>query len=147
VRAGGRLLMRLYGHPQPTVVAVTGHALATGALLVLSCDLRVGAEGPAKIGLNETAIGMTLPFYATELARERLSKRYLTRAAIQAEIFSPEGALAAGYLDRVVPAGDCESAVINEARTLGGLDGAAYGGTKALLRQAMIDLVLASLAG
>src|SRR4029079_8339042 len=28
VRAGGQLLMRLYGHPQPTVAAVTGHALA-----------------------------------------------------------------------------------------------------------------------
>src|SRR6476469_9905977 len=34
VRAGGQLLMRLYGHPQPTVVAATGHALAAGALLV-----------------------------------------------------------------------------------------------------------------
>src|SRR6266542_6414972 len=27
VRSGGEFLMRLYAHPQPTVVAVTGHAL------------------------------------------------------------------------------------------------------------------------
>src|SRR5437867_3300565 len=99
VDAGGEMLLRLFRHPQPTVVAVTGHALAAGALLVLACDTRVGAEGSAKIGLNEVAIGMTLPVFAVELARERLSKRYLTRASIEAEIFSPEGALAAGYLD------------------------------------------------
>src|SRR3954452_9115659 len=46
VKAGGELLMRLYGHPQPTVVAVTGHALAAGALLVLSCDTRIAADVP-----------------------------------------------------------------------------------------------------
>ena len=56
VRAGGHLLTRVYGHPQPTVAAVTGHAMAAGALLVLSCDTRISGDGPAKIGLNETAI-------------------------------------------------------------------------------------------
>jgi enoyl-CoA hydratase len=147
VRAGGALLMRIYGHPQPTVVAVTGHALAAGALLVLACDTRVGADGPAKIGLNETAIGMTLPTYAVELARDRLSKRYFTRAAVQAEIFSPEGALGAGYLDRVVPAGACEPTAVDEARSLGRLDANAYGGTKRLLRQETIDRVRPTLEG
>ena len=84
VRSGGELLMRLYGHPQPTVAAVRGHALAAGALLVLACDTRVSGDAPAKIGLNEVAIGMTLPEFAVELARDRLSKRYLTRATIEA---------------------------------------------------------------
>ncbi|MCU1448552.1 MAG: enoyl-CoA hydratase [Acidimicrobiales bacterium] len=147
VRTGGRLLMRIYGHPQPTVVAVTGHALAAGALLVLTCDTRVGADGPAKIGLNETAIGMTLPEFAVELARDRLSKRYVTRAAVQAEIFSPEGALAAGWLDRVVPAAECERTAVEEARRLGQLDVNAYGGTKRLLRQETIDKLRPTLEG
>ncbi len=75
VGAGGHLLMRIYGHPQPVVLGVTGHALAAGALLCLSCDVRIGGDGPAKIGLNETAIGMGLPHYAVELAQERLNPR------------------------------------------------------------------------
>ena len=66
--------MRIYGHPQPVVLGVTGHALAAGALLALSCDVRIGGDGPAKIGLNETAIGMGLPHYAVELAQARLSR-------------------------------------------------------------------------
>ncbi|MBV8161495.1 MAG: crotonase/enoyl-CoA hydratase family protein [Acidimicrobiia bacterium] len=145
VRAGGELLMRLYGHPQPTVAAVTGHAMAAGALVALACDVRVSGDAPAKIGLNEVAIGMTLPVFALELARDRLSKRYLTRAALAAEIFSPEGALAAGYVDMIVGADQCERTAIDEARRLGRLDARAYAGTKRALRQATIDRVLPTL--
>ena len=79
VAAGGRLLMRIYQHPQPVAVAVTGHALAAGALLVLSCDVRIGADVPAKIGLNETSIGMPLPLFAVALAEDRLVRSALVR--------------------------------------------------------------------
>jgi enoyl-CoA hydratase len=142
VGAGGRLLMRIYGHPQPVVLGVTGHALAAGALLALSCDTRIGGDGPAKIGLNETAIGMGLPHYAVELAEARLAPAHLLRGAVQAEIYDPAGAVAAGYLDRVVPAAEVEATVIGEARRLGELPGAAYRHTKLALHQAMIDRVL-----
>ena len=146
VQAGGELLMRIYGHPQPVVIAVTGHALAAGALLVLACDTRIGAEGPFKIGLNETAIGMGLPEYAVELARERLSKRWFTRSALQAEILDPAGALAAGYLDRVVPPGEVERAAIEEASRLGDLSSGAYRTTKEKSRRPVIDRVLQGIA-
>ena len=143
VRAGGELLMRLYVHPQPTVVAVTGHALAAGALVVLACDSRIAAPGRSKIGLNEVAIGLALPMFATELAVGRLSKRYLTRATVQAEIFDPDSALAAGYVDRIDDA--CVIAAIEEARRLGALPRGAYGKTKRSIRQPVVDRVLEGL--
>lgn len=145
VGAGGRMLMRIFGHPQPVVAAVTGHALAAGALLALACDTRIGADGPAKIGLNETAIGMGLPRYATELATARLTPTHLTRSAVQAEIYDPAGAVEAGYLDRVVPAAECEATAVAEARRLGQLRTGAYSHTKLALRQPIIDRVLAGL--
>ncbi|MEO7428758.1 MAG: crotonase/enoyl-CoA hydratase family protein, partial [Acidimicrobiales bacterium] len=145
VGAGGTLLMRIFGHPQPVVLAVTGHALAAGALLTLACDTRIGADGPAKIGLNETAIGMGLPRYATELAQARLSPAHLTRGAIQAELYDPEGAVAAGYLDWVVPAEECEATAIAEARRLGAFRTGAYSHTKLALRAALIERVLAGI--
>ena len=143
VGAGGKLLMRIYGHPQAVVVGVTGHALAAGALLTLSCDTRIGGDGPAKIGLNETAIGMGLPDYAIELAQARLSSAHLLRSALQAEIYDAAGAVEAGYLDRVVPAADVEQIAIEEARRLGAFSARAYSHTKLSLHQAMIDRVLA----
>ena len=145
VHRGGELLMRLYGHPQPVVIGVTGHALAAGALLVLACDTRIGAEGDFKIGLNETAIGMALPEYAVELARERLSKRWFARCALQAEILDPRQAVDAGFLDRIVPAGQVEQEVVAEAARLGALRAGAYRVTKEKSRQAMVDRVVANL--
>ncbi len=146
VGAGGRLMMRLYGHPQPTVVAANGHALAAGALFLLSCDTRFGAaDVPGKIGLNETAIGMGMPVYGVELARERLSRSAFVRGLLQAEIYDPHGAIAAGYLDVLVPADELEAAAIAEARRLGGYRAGAYRITKAASRAEVIERVLAGL--
>ena len=146
VHRGGELLMRLYGHPQPVVAGVTGHALAAGALLALACDTRIGAEGTFKIGLNETAIGMALPQFALALAEERLSKRWFVRCTVQAEVLDPAGAVDAGYLDRVVPAADLERAVLHDASRLGQLPTGAYRATKRRTRGEVIDRVLAGLA-
>ena len=145
VRAGGELLMRVFTHPQPTVAAVTGHALAAGALLCLACDTRLGAAGAtAKIGLNETAIGMGLPWYGVRLSEARLSVRHRQRAVLQAELYDMAGAVDAGYLDELVE-GPVEDAAIERARQLGQLPAGAYGFTKRRLRQAVADEVLAGL--
>jgi enoyl-CoA hydratase len=144
VQAGAELMMRLYVHPQPTVAAVTGHAMAAGALLALSCDTRIAAPGRAKIGLNEVAIGLAMPAFGIELATARLSPRALTRAVVQAELFGPEGAAAVGYVDRVDE--DCVSASIEEARRLGELSAGAYGKTKVAIRQPLVDRVLGGLS-
>src|SRR3546814_14841652 len=82
---------------------------------------------------------MGLPQYATELAAARLSPAHVTRAAIQAEIYDPAGAVEAGYLDRVVPAEECEQAAIEEARRLGQPRTGAHGHTTPGLRQAVIQ--------
>lgn len=146
VGAGGELVMRVFTHPQPTVAAVTGHALAAGALLCLSCDTRIGASDVnAKIGLNETAIGMGLPWYAIRLAEARLSIRHHQRAILQAEIYDMAGAVEAGYLDAVVGSGELVDTAIDRARTLGGLPAGAHAFTKKRLRQAIADEVLAGL--
>jgi enoyl-CoA hydratase len=143
---GGEMLMRLYTHPQPVVIAVTGHALAAGALLVASCDVRIGADRPSKIGLNETAIGMSLPLFAVELARDRLNPAYLVRATMAAEVFDPHGAAAAGWIDEVVPVEECTDAAIAEARRLGEYSSAAYSATKRSLRRPVADRVRAGAA-
>lgn len=139
---GGEMMLRLFLHPQPVVVGVTGHALAGGALLVLCCDIRIGADAPtAKVGLNETSIGMPLPRLFAELARARLSPRALSRATLAAELYDPRGAVEAGYLDQVVPAEECEAAAIAEARRLGAYATEPYAQTKRILRQPIVDRI------
>src|SRR5262245_31750284 len=98
VRAGMQLCLQLRESPLPVVIACTGHALAMGAVLLMAADERIGASGDWKIGLNETAIGLTLPRTAVEIARERLSTRHFERAVVAAEIVPPEADVGAGFL-------------------------------------------------
>jgi enoyl-CoA hydratase len=103
VTAGAELSLRVYTFEQPVVIACTGHALAAGAILLMSADVRIGAEGDFKIGLNEVAIGMPIPHFVSELARDRLSRRHLTNATALATIYDPARAVDAGFLDATAP--------------------------------------------
>jgi len=146
VLAGARFAIRVYECPLPVVIACTGHALAMGAVLLLAPDLRLGARGAYKIGLNEVAIGMTLPGFAVELARERLSPRHLVRATALAEVYTPEGAVEAGFLDRAVPAAELEAAALAEAkRWAEQLQQPAHAATKRRVRAPSADALRRSL--
>ena len=47
--------------PVPVVAALAGHSPAGGCVLALCCDYRIMAEGPYRIGLNETQVGLVAP--------------------------------------------------------------------------------------
>ncbi len=135
VSSGGELLLRLYMYPRPLVVACSGHALAGGALLVLTGDVRYGATGATRIGLNEVTIGMPLPILAVELARDRLVPAELTRATLFATTYSPEEAKSAGYLDEVTSEADLLARATAEAARLAAFSPPAYAATKERLRE------------
>ena len=79
VKAGAELALRLMSHPSPTVGVMEGHAFPMGAFLLLGCDVRIGALGKFRMGLNEVAIGIVPPGFAIELARSRLHPAWLNR--------------------------------------------------------------------
>ena len=145
LRAGSTLLMNLYGAKIPLVIACTGHALAGGALTVLTGDWRIAASGPFKIGLNEVAIGMPVPVLAMELARDRLSKREVVHATLLAKIYDPEAAQRAGYVDEVVAPDEVMPRALAEAARLAGLGRAPFRATKERLRGATIAHIRGSL--
>ena len=63
---GAELYGAIVAAPIPVIVSCTGHALAGGALLLLSADYRIGRNGTYRLGLNETRIGMALPNFAVD---------------------------------------------------------------------------------
>ena len=145
--SGTRLMMRLYGLPLRLVIAASGHAIALGAFCLLTGDYRIGTAGDFRVGLNETSIGMSLPPFGLMLARERLSKRYLTRATMAATMFSSAEAKDAGFLDDVAPKGELRERALDVARSYLSLDGVAYASVKQALRGESIAAVLNGLEG
>jgi enoyl-CoA hydratase len=128
VTDGGALFSRLFGSEVPVIVACPGHAIAAGALMLLGADYRVGARGEFRIGLVETQIGMVLPRWAVELARERLTPRHFQQATVGARMYDPDGAEEAGFLDAVVEPDDLLDAATTEAKRWAEFPRAAYRG-------------------
>ncbi|SCW98956.1 MULTISPECIES: crotonase/enoyl-CoA hydratase family protein [unclassified Pseudomonas] len=139
VTAGSTLARRLLSHPFPVVVACPGHAVAKGAFLLLSADYRIGVEGPFSIGLNEVQIGMTMHHAGIELARDRLRKSAFHRSVINAEMFNPQSAVDAGFLDKVVSAEELQDAALEAARQLKKINMSAHKNTKLKVRKALLE--------
>ncbi len=134
VRRGADFLLRVYTLPMPLVVACTGHALAGGALLVLTGDVRVIARGAFRIGLNEVQIGLPVPVLAMELARDRLHPSHLTAATLFADVADPERAVTVGFADELASEEGLLDAALAHARRLTALPREAYAKTKVSLR-------------
>jgi enoyl-CoA hydratase len=141
VTRGGELLLRLYALPLPLVIACSGHALAGGALVVLTGDVRVAARGAFRIGLNEVQIGLPVPVLAMELARDRLEKKHLAAATLFATIYDPDSALNAGYVDEVVEEGALLETALGHATRLSQLGRDPYMKTKQALREQTIGYI------
>jgi enoyl-CoA hydratase len=139
VTAGSKLARRMLSHPLPIIVACSGHAVAKGAFLLLSADYRVGAEGAFSIGLNEVQIGMTMHHVGITIARARLSNAVLNRAVANGEMFNPQSAKEAGFLDAVVPPEELMNAANAMAQHFNKINMKAHTRTKLKMRQALLD--------
>ncbi|MCA4961918.1 crotonase/enoyl-CoA hydratase family protein [Pseudomonas sp. Y24-6] len=139
VTAGSTLARRLLAHPFPVIVACPGHAVAKGAFLLLSVDYRIGVEGAFSIGLNEVQIGMTMHHAGIELARDRLRKSAFHRSVINGEMFNPQSAVDAGFLDVVVSADELQGAARAAARQLKKINMTAHKNTKLKVRKALLE--------
>lgn len=143
--AGFELSERLLSYPFPVVIACTGHALAMGSFLLLSGDYRVGADGDFKIGANEVAIGLVMPETAIEICKQRIPASHFGRVVVNAEIFQPSEAMAAGFLDRVVPAGSVMEVASETAARMATLDMRAHAATKLRVRAGALAAMRATI--
>jgi enoyl-CoA hydratase len=139
VTKGMQLLIRLYGFPLPLVAACTGHAIAMGAFVIMACDTRIGTRGNYKITLPETAIGMELPAMLLELTASRISPQYMTRVAIQSEVFEPDQAVTVGFLDEVVDAQVLDARALAVAEKLAHLPQRHYAANKLFARKKVLE--------
>lgn len=135
LRAGAEVSLRIHGLRIPVVLASTGHALAMGAILLMAADVRIGARGTYKIGLNEVAIGMPVPRFAIALARTSLATTSMNAALNLATVYDPEGAVVAGYLDELADDGEVVDHAITRAAALAeSLNPTAFATTREYLR-------------
>ena len=138
-----RTMLRVFSFPVPTIAASTGHAVAGGAMLTFACDRRFALDGPYRIQMNETLIGIPLPAWMFLIAGSAIPSRWRTEALLHARAYNPNEALERGILDAVAPEANSLAAQVKAAtEELLSLNLPAYAASKKNLRQAEIEHVL-----
>jgi enoyl-CoA hydratase len=133
---GATLAERILGFERPVITACSGHTVAAGAFMALAADMRIGTDGPFKVGLNEVKIGLTVPWFVIELARQRLSPAHFNRAVVSATMYGP---------DEVVPADELRAASLDAAAELAELNPAAHAATKLRVRGDALKAIRAAI--
>jgi len=98
---------------KPLIAAINGHAVAGGCEILLACDMAVVAEG-VKIGVPEVKRSLVAAAGALIRLPRALGPARAAELALTGDPMTPEEALAAGLINKVVSADQ----VMDEARAL-----------------------------
>jgi enoyl-CoA hydratase len=112
------LCLRLERLPAITVAALNGSAAGGGCELALACDFRLMADGPFRIGLPETSVGIIPGAGGTQRLPRLLGETRALDLILHAALLAPAEALAAGLVHQVHPAASFAGAVRDFAQDL-----------------------------
>ncbi len=103
------LFKLIVGLGKPTLCAARGHVLAGALGIALACDLIVASED-ATFGTPEINVG-AFPFMIMALIYRNIGRKKANELLLLGERWSAQDALAAGLVNKVVPAGEFDAAV------------------------------------
>ena len=130
---------RLATFPKPLVAAVNGHAIAGGAILMLACDQRLLARGPARLGLAEIQVGVLFPAWALEIARFATPPEHFPTLICTGRTWQGEEALTRGLVDELVDADDLLDRACQVASEMGAIPTATFAATKQAVRRPLVE--------
>lgn len=136
-----RVMGRIFRCPRPVVAAINGHAIAGGCVLALQADYRVMADGKARMGLNETQLGVGLPTLVIESLRCQLLPDSWMPVALEGGLFDSEQALLLGLVDEIGEPEEVLEIASSKARDLGAIPAAAYAQVKLALRRPALEIL------
>ena len=115
--------------------------------MLLGCDVRIGADIDAKIGLNEVGDQDVLPDWAFTISQERLSPTAHPAGPAERADHHPRDAVEVGFLDEVVPEDQLLDRAVDTAAELAAtLDPSAYARTVEKLRGPALDTMAEQVA-
>ncbi|WP_431928313.1 enoyl-CoA hydratase/isomerase family protein [Amycolatopsis tucumanensis] len=127
--------LAVFGFPGPVVAAVTGHAIAGGAVLAAACDRRILNERQGRIGVTELLVGVPFPLVALEILRCAYGTERLPGLTFLGETYAGGEALSHGLVDELAAPDEVLPRAIETARRLAAVPSDAFRHTKAQIHR------------
>jgi len=141
-QAFNRFCLDLYTLPKPTAAALTGHAVAGGCILAISCDLRFIAEGKKSMGLNEVKLGVPVPYVTDRILHQIVGSRKAREILESGDFFPPPVLLEMGLVDRILPAGEVLTRAVEKIAALGALPPQSFAEIKKNRTEKVVEQIL-----
>jgi len=129
----------IFTFPKPVIVAVNGHAIAGGCMLVTASDYRIMVSGKAKISLNEVTFGSLVFAGSTEMLKCCVGHRNAETILLGGLMYSAEQAHEMKLIDRVVTPDELISTAHEVASAYIANDLRAFAELKKLVRGPIAD--------
>ncbi len=142
--AGRRMADAFEAMRAVTVAQIHGHCVGGGLVVAASCDLRLAAEG-TRFAIPEVDIGIPLAWGGINRLVREIGPALTKELVMTCRPFTADEALAAGFLNRVVPEADLAAAVTELAEQLAAKPAFAVQSTKSAVNEVTANMV--SMAG
>ena len=96
------LLLRIYRYPKLIFSAISGHSPAGGTVISIMTDYRIMSKGNYVIGLNEVAVGLSMPIGIGRVFQSLLGERMAEKMTLTGKLVNPKEAKEIGLIDEVV---------------------------------------------
>ena len=96
------LLEKIYTYPKIIFSAISGHSPAGGTVIAIMTDYRIMSKGNFLIGLNEVAVGLSMPIGIGRIFQSLLGERVAEKMTLQGELVNPEKAVTIGLVDEII---------------------------------------------
>ncbi len=128
------VMATLFAAPGPLIAALSGHAVAGGAVIAAAADFRLMAAGPSRIGLPEIKVGVPFPVSALEIVRQAWGGPHLARLLFRGDTVDAAEALSLGLVDELVEPAELLDKALALANSLAAAPRASFSATKRVLR-------------
>jgi len=142
---GFQFMKALIACDKPVVVAVTGAAIGIGTTMLLHCDL-VYVSDEARLAMPFVSLGLVPEFASSLLVPQLMGPRQAAEKLLLGDPFTAQDAVDCGIANAVLPASEVVSHARRVAERFNALPPSAVRQTKALLRRANADSVMAAIA-
>jgi enoyl-CoA hydratase/carnithine racemase len=134
------LLEQMRFLPKPIIVAMTGDTMGGGFELSMAADIRIAEDGPYRIGLLETKLGIIPGGSGTQRLARMLGPAAAVEIVMRGRVFTPQQAASRGLVHEAVP--DAKARALEIAHELAAMSAIAVAEAKRSV-YAGVDMPLA----